>query len=83
MPDDSELTDEFVLVSSDDDNEEESMGFFKNLKQRFSEGSKIDINKLDEILSSFKNQLISKNVAEEIASQICENLKEKLKNQKT
>ena len=74
----------FEVISSDDENEDG--GFLGKLKTSFStitEGSKIKEKDLDNILESFKNSLVTKNVAEEISRKICENLKEKLKSCKS
>ena len=74
----------FEILSSDDENEDK--GFFGKLKNTFSgitEGSQINEKDLDIILETFKNSLVSKNVAEEISRKICENLKEKLKTEKS
>jgi signal recognition particle receptor subunit alpha len=75
--------DSFEQVSSDEEGPEEKDGQtifskFKSSLKRIAEMKNMNEATLKPILDSFKDDLIRKNVAEEIARKICENLLEKL-----
>lgn len=77
MPNEEELADSFVVVNSDEEEDFQKTSLFNSFKNKFmniTEGQ-IKESDLEKILLKFKNELISKNVAQEISSQICENIK--------
>lgn len=68
-----------------DDEEDNNVGFFSKISQslkNIKEGSNIKEKDLSNIMEYFKSQLISKNVSEEVARTLCENLSQQLKDQK-
>jgi signal recognition particle receptor subunit alpha len=78
---------EFVDITSDDEEELKEVkpslfGRFKTSLAKFAEGKALDEKALKPILASFKDELIKKNVAYEIAEKICANLGQKLANSK-
>ena len=80
-------TDSFIDVSSDEETEVKLLkpslfSRFKSSISKISEGKNMDLKTLNPILDIFKDDLIRKNVAVEIADKICENLCQKLLNSK-
>jgi signal recognition particle receptor subunit alpha len=75
--------DSFEYVSSDDEEQENEntqtiFSRFKTSLKKIAEKKNLDEATLKPILDSFKEDLVRKNVAEEIARKICENLMQKL-----
>ncbi len=75
--------DSFEYVSSDEEEQEDSNSQsiftrFKTSLKKIAEMKNLDEATLRPILESFKEDLVRKNVAEEIARKICENLMQKL-----
>jgi signal recognition particle receptor subunit alpha len=75
--------DSFEYISSDEEGQEEKedhsiFSKFKSSLKKIAEMKNLNEATLKPILDSFKDDLIRKNVAEEIARKICENLLEKL-----
>lgn len=87
--DDEELILDYDIVSDDEKNIDGKrvkksgiLSSFKNSFKSFTEGKVLGEDDLKKILDKFKDDLMAKNVAEEIARGIVESLKVKLLNQK-
>lgn len=87
--DDEELVLDYDIVSDDERKEEGKkvkksgiLSSFKNSFKAFTEGKVLGEEDLKKILDKFKDDLMGKNVAEEIARDIVETLKVKLLNHK-
>jgi signal recognition particle receptor subunit alpha len=87
--DDEELVLDYDIVSDDEKAQESKkakksgiLSSFKNSFKAFTEGKTLGEDDLKKILDKFKDDLMAKNVAEEIARGIVESLKVKLLNHK-
>jgi signal recognition particle receptor subunit alpha len=87
--DDEELVLDYDIISDDERKEEGKkvkksgiLSSFKNSFKAFTEGKVLGEDDLKKILDKFKDDLMAKNVAEEIARGIVESLKVKLLNHK-
>jgi signal recognition particle receptor subunit alpha len=87
--DDEELVLDYDIVSDDEKKADGKkvkksgiLSTFKNSFKAFTEGKVLGESDLKKILDKFKEDLMAKNVAEEIARGICDSLKVKLLNQK-
>jgi signal recognition particle receptor subunit alpha len=82
-----ELTDSFVIVSSDDEDDSSNtksvFSLFKKSISSFTTGGELKEADLDKCLHDFANALYTKNVAMDIAEEICASLKYKLLKEKS
>lgn len=82
---DDELTDSFAIISSDDEDENKKslFGRFKSSVVNLTNSGPLKESDIDKLLETFANGLYTKNVAMEIAEEICASLKQKLLKEKS